>query len=607
MNKKAIFLIGSISSGENTSQENLVDSFETETNRLVVIDFPSFDDDDLYFLKKFLDNRSEVENVLPILALMLVVTFDETTVCQGFLSVAKQFVKLFGTTSITSLMILCIQETFESACSNQDAFETVLRQSDGYKYLIEKNGGQEIPYCLWDNVNPFAGQQDRFRQCLLKLRKIEKLSMSFIFDLIRNELEYRNDILRGENNETNKTKSPTLAVEQEAKSQQLFSYLPNFLDNMIFYISSMLRRLRLQEKSCILVTGTTNEEKLKLLLESVYKIQGKYSRLIEEYESNEYKFIVCSGLERADFNLNEFKIKCFNNKSKLVAIICLENLNPRSNELKENLKILKTIFSLLELNELLYLFFTFTGKCSSLDKLRMDALNFNEVFNALSIRNDKEKHKFVNQKIWILESNSIRDLVNLKFLRFSSFFKAFPSNASQFQELSNYRLVHFKSKICNKRIIVYNSLKEASWMPLIPCNGSCCAFDLEIFLKTKDKDLMNIIALEVDGFVLEFLLKNFDYKNFFDTLSKFFHRFNKYSSGSVLFIFSGIADDRSIIESILKKEDYLNLLKAHCVPEIPFYFCDLSLIKKETEVLNFYKCLEKLKKTKIKLDCFLML
>ena len=156
----------------------------------------------------------------------------------------------------------------------------------------------------------------------------------------------------------------------------------------------------LKNKKTILVTGYAREDKLKFLLEKVYKIHGEYQQSKATFESNDYKFIVYFGLDSGDFDRNKFKETCKNIKN-LTAIICIENLNPRSNGLKGNLEELRYVFTSDELREKLYVFFTFgtSTRPSSLEKLREDVLDFNEMFNMLKIY---DKKRFVDERAWIL-------------------------------------------------------------------------------------------------------------------------------------------------------------------------------------------------------------
>jgi hypothetical protein len=128
--------------------------------------------------------------------------------------------------------------------------------------------------------------------------------------------------------------------------------------------------------------GQANEQRLKFLLEEVYRIQGKgYQRNEDEYESEKYFFKIYLNTD------GENKTELKEIKSNIKAIICLENLNPRSNSLKGNLEELRYVFTSDELREKLYVFFTFVSstKPSSLEKLREDVLDFNEMYKLIGL------------------------------------------------------------------------------------------------------------------------------------------------------------------------------------------------------------------------------
>jgi hypothetical protein len=130
--------------------------------------------------------------------------------------------------------------------------------------------------------------------------------------------------------------------------------------------------------------GQANEQRLKILLEEVYKIQGKgYQRNEDEYESEKYFFKIYLNTDGENLDKNEI----MENKSKIKAIICLENLNPRSNSLKDNLDQLRQVFTTDELWKKLYVFFSFgtSTKPSSLKKLREDVLDFNEMYKLIGL------------------------------------------------------------------------------------------------------------------------------------------------------------------------------------------------------------------------------
>jgi hypothetical protein len=186
-----------------------------------------------------------------------------------------------------------------------------------------------------------------------------------------------------------------------------------------FVRKSYIKLNKMIHKRTILVTGYTNDEKLKFLLEDVYRIRGRINMDQTEYESNEYKFLVLLGSERAIFNETKFIENCRRIK-QLTGIICLENLNPRSLYLNENLEILKRAFGTHKLRELLYVIFTFTGQSSTLDQLRNDVLGFDGTFNILNINNN-EKISFIEEKIWILHDPTYKP--RFEFMKVSKFFE----------------------------------------------------------------------------------------------------------------------------------------------------------------------------------------
>ena len=151
--------------------------------------FTDYDDHDV-FLTRFLAKRNELEEVVkqrPIDAFLLVIKFERET-SHGFHTASKHFVKLFGTQTIESLVIICIQSSFDEIYSDND-FKPILKNSEGYKYLKEKNQNIDVPYCLWDNIRPYPEQNAHLLACLENRRKIELRDIGFIFDLVNNELQ----------------------------------------------------------------------------------------------------------------------------------------------------------------------------------------------------------------------------------------------------------------------------------------------------------------------------------------------------------------------------------------------------------------------------------
>jgi hypothetical protein len=128
-----------------------------------------------------------LREICPIDALVLVLKF-EINECHGFKQAAVQFTKLFGTQSLKSLVILCIQSSAKSHYSDSQ-FDEMFKEQYYYKYLKEKNGNSDIPYCLWNNFTPYPNQDNNLSNCLESRKQITSQDMYFIFDFIQNYLD----------------------------------------------------------------------------------------------------------------------------------------------------------------------------------------------------------------------------------------------------------------------------------------------------------------------------------------------------------------------------------------------------------------------------------
>jgi hypothetical protein len=111
----------------------------------------------------------------------------------------------------------------------------------------------------------------------------------------------------------------------------------------------------------------------------------------------------CS-LNRAHFDLNAFKRECSHINSNLGAIVCLENYNPRSETLVEDIKILRQAFSASFLRTHLFVLITLTNENSkSLRQLREGFEHYDVVFKYLDIDSAQEKIAFVANRVWLME------------------------------------------------------------------------------------------------------------------------------------------------------------------------------------------------------------
>lgn len=166
-------------------------------------------------------------------------------------------------------------------------------------------------------------------------------------------------------------------------------------------------------KKNILLTGTTNNEKLILLKKILPYDQNDFDIINDdEFFINNTHFYKDFSLNKLSFNLNDFK--SIANKIK-GSIICLENLNPRADTLIENIKILNNVFGSDRLKKDLILLFTFTEENSkSLDQIRNSVLDYNVLFKFLNIHVNTEKIEFLSTRLWLLEEiykNELKEII----------------------------------------------------------------------------------------------------------------------------------------------------------------------------------------------------
>jgi hypothetical protein len=214
MESKKLFLIGPIGYGKSTTGCTLLrkrNAFTSGsdmqrvtgvlrshlgTNGWLVIDSPGVGDasDDTVFQEQFLKNEKYLLSILPIDAFVLIIKFDEDQ-SRGFFLAAQQYFRYFGRLGIKSLIILCIQGNQKRIYSDED-FRKIFLNTDGYKFLLEKNHGIEIPYCLWDNFN-FAYYNDQEKEFLNKLntlQKIDETRFQYMCDMLINDINRINEL-----------------------------------------------------------------------------------------------------------------------------------------------------------------------------------------------------------------------------------------------------------------------------------------------------------------------------------------------------------------------------------------------------------------------------
>jgi hypothetical protein len=460
-------------------------------------------------------------------------------------------------------MFLCLEENAkEPMILNKALFEEKLKSEPGFIYLKKINDDKDIPYCLWSD-----NQGDAFLECLENLKPVEKLQMSFIFNMIETELDHRKNLKRILEPKPN-------ASRTEISNNQVFSFNLSFL---LEFIMDLYHKYKTRNSYVLIIANSGNEEKLKFLLEEVFKIKGKYDLSDIEYESDEYKFMVHLGLEKLNFDTNNFNETCRKIKRNLTAIICFDNLTPRSNYLNENLDILRIVFEAEELREKLNVFFTFTGQPCGLEELRKDVLEFDKMFNTLRIKSEDDKKTFLNERAWIFHDETVQDLAKVKFLKYIGIFKNKILNDIR----QPFDLVHFVfENHCykDKAYIAYNFDKIKSHsLPLVLCNRECCVFKERIDNK-----------ISIDGFLLIFNSEVSTFKKLIEMLKGLN---SKSIINSVMIIFtSDRFDDKESVTSKINSQEYLDLMNNFGIKSIPHLFCDDSNGMSEVQ-----KCLGKIK------------
>jgi translation elongation factor EF-1alpha len=204
---KTILLIGRIGNGKSTTGNKLLrkDAFTrgsrmdpitkqvqfevSADGQLTIFDCPGFGDvnDQLLFLEAFKKSKQALDSNSPVDGIILVVKFDKDQ-SNGLTGAAKEFLSAFGSLSIKSLMLLCIQGNTELIYS-QGEFRDVLYNSEGYKFLKAKNNNNDIPYCLWDNFNEYFEQNQNFNRAISGLDSLDSVRFSYIFDFVDKEIE----------------------------------------------------------------------------------------------------------------------------------------------------------------------------------------------------------------------------------------------------------------------------------------------------------------------------------------------------------------------------------------------------------------------------------
>lgn len=225
-------------------------------------------------------------------------------------------------------------------------------------------------------------------------------------------------------------------------------------------------KIKMTPKRYFIVTGSASENSISQVLKKVFNF--KYDPEINEYHSKDSlydnivdcisrsKYIqncvvyVNCNLNRSSFNLIELKQKYRDYKNKnLCGVICIENLNPRPETLENDIKMLYSVFTGTELENLLNIVCTSSSYDLNVNIIRSEFLKFNVLFSYLGINNEKDAvreynsliinktcsniccllrlndyeraMRFVNNNLFILETESLAQLKHKMLSRFRIF------------------------------------------------------------------------------------------------------------------------------------------------------------------------------------------
>ena len=156
---KNLILIGHSGSGKSSTANKLLKRLEFDightstegtlsmqigpSDEYNIIDSPGFGNalNPLCFYIDYTNKKKTLLNNLPFDGIIFLVKFDNGK-SDTFHQAAQDFYSVFGQDAFKSLMILCIQEAKTKTLSEAN-FEKKLIDSDGYKYLVEKNDHQK--------------------------------------------------------------------------------------------------------------------------------------------------------------------------------------------------------------------------------------------------------------------------------------------------------------------------------------------------------------------------------------------------------------------------------------------------------------------------------
>lgn len=153
-----------------------------------IIDSPPFNDI-LYFGDMYLSERDKFLKLSSINAIILVHKINCSNM-ELLLDSAECFLSAFGNTGLKSLILLCIQNNYKEIILSEDEFYEKLIKSDGYRYLLSKNNGKNIPFVLWDNISEhvYPNQKENLHKCIDSVKEFNKRDILFSFDLFEKRI-----------------------------------------------------------------------------------------------------------------------------------------------------------------------------------------------------------------------------------------------------------------------------------------------------------------------------------------------------------------------------------------------------------------------------------
>lgn len=146
-------------------------------------------------------------------------------------------------------------------------------------------------------------------------------------------------------------------------------------------------------KKKILLAGSIDQSKIDKL-KNIYKLDDSFT-LNGKCDFNKF-----------DFDIENFKLEC---NTGFHYILLLQSLNPRPVTLNEDLKTLSSVFPKEVLKERLVLLFVQKSDYKKkLEEIRQEIIEYFDVmYRYIGIIDRNERISFAENRIWLLESNSL--------------------------------------------------------------------------------------------------------------------------------------------------------------------------------------------------------